>query len=242
MNNPSIEQRVLHNWAARFQLPIEQLQNPGTTLFEDPQRDEKRWILLWPAGKHTVVQLAPAHAAAVREVLATYPQDHAISGSELQAAWDGSELSQDKFYMLDTASFQPFTPDAHYTVRVLTSADQAAFDEFQARCSAEDRDTGDIAIQHELAVGVFDGERIAAGASMFEWIGFSDIGVLSDPTYRRQGLGKAAVSFLCEELLRREHERVILYRHELNNTGSQGIAVGLNFHFIAMMEGVSPPK
>lgn len=242
MNPTSLEQRVLQTWAAHFQFPVESLQIPGTTLFEDPQRDTAKWVLLWPAGKQTVIQVAPAHTEAVREVLAKYPDNHAITGLELQAAWDGSELNQDKFYVLDTAQFQPFAPDTRYTVRVLTDADQLAFDAFQARCSAEDRDTGEIAIQHELAVGVFDGKRIVAGASMFAWMGFSDIGVLSDPTYRRQGLGKAAVSFLCGELLRRKHERVILYRHELNNTGSQGIAESLHFHFIAMMEGISPPK
>lgn len=242
MNIPSIEQRVLRLWAARFQLSVEQLQKPGTTLFDDPQRDEKRWILLWPAGRQTVIQLAPVHSAAVRKVLAKFPDDHTITGAELQAAWDGSKLSQDKFYVLDAATFQPFTPDIRYTVRVLTSADQPAFDAFQAQCGAEDRDAGEIAIQHELAVGVFDGERIVAGASMYEWMGFSDIGVLSDPSYRRQGLGKAAVSYLCQELQRQNHERIILYRHELNNTGSQGVAVGLNLHFIAMMEGVSPPQ
>jgi len=77
---------------------------------------------------------------------------------------------------------------------------------------------------------------------MYEWHGFSDIGVITDPDYRRQGLGKAAVSGLCEALLQAGHERLILYRHEMENRGSQGVAESLNFQPIGLLEAVSPPK
>src|SRR5690606_23046395 len=83
-----------------------------------------------------------------------------------------------------------------------------------------------------------DGARMVAGASTYRWLGLVDVGVLTDPAYRGQGLGKAVVSAVAQHVAAQGH--VVCYRHAVYNTGSQGIAEGLRFSLDATTEGVHP--
>ena len=236
-----LKQQMLRTWADHFGLPCALFGQPGTTLIEDATLVDPRWLILWRIGLRTVIRSAPVWIPELRDIIAHYPDAHALVGADFPNHWGGVMTEQEKFYALDENVFRPFMPDSRYIARILTSVDQAVFDDFQSRCSAEDRDMGEVGLDHELATGVLDGERIVAAASMYEWRGFSDIGVLTDPAYRRQGLGKAAVSYLCQALLNQQHDRVICYRHELANVGSQGIAEGLNLRMMMWIDSVQLP-
>lgn len=73
---------------------------------------------------------------------------------------------------------------------------------------------------------------------MFEWRGFSDLGVLTDPAIRRQGTGKAVVSALCQRLL--DSPRIVLYRYSLDNIASAGVAHSLGLIPLGVAESVRP--
>jgi predicted GNAT family acetyltransferase len=86
---------------------------------------------------------------------------------------------------------------------------------------------------------VFDGTRIVAGASTYMWDGLVDVGVLTDPDYRGQGLGKAAVSAACAHFVDNAAEsRIVCYRHGAKHAASRGIAQSLGFSFYADFECV----
>ena len=238
----TLNQQIINTWATHFQLSSALLQQQGTTLLTNDKYTEKSWVYFWNLGVHTVITVAPMREGVLQQVIAQYSADHQLKASDLQAQWNDERKHEERFYALDVSQFQTFPSPPAYTVRHLTLDDQPAFDAFQSQCTAEELDEGEIGLDHEMIVGVLDGERIIAGASMYEWRGFSDIGVITDPAYRRQGLGKVAVSYLCQALIKQGHQRVILYRHDIENLGSQGVARGLNFRLISTIEAVPPPQ
>jgi RimJ/RimL family protein N-acetyltransferase len=71
------------------------------------------------------------------------------------------------------------------------------------------------------------------------WRGFIDIGILTDPAYRGQGLGKAAVSICAAHYL--PGDKIVGYRHDIRNLGSRGIALSLGFSPYAQVDTVRPP-
>lgn len=224
-------EKIEQTWADYFKLPVERIRQPGTTL---DIRDQGEWQILWHVTNcHTIVQANPQFAAVVQGILDQHPADYRMTQSDFPNQHEG-----DKFYYMDQATFKPFT--AAYPVRKLSTTDQAAFDAFIANCPEDDVDTADVSIEHEAALGAFDGDRIIAVSSSYDWHGFTDLGVLSDPNYRGKGLGKAVVSALAQYCF--EHDdRVICYRHDYENLGSQAIARGLNFTFYMTIELVKYP-
>ena len=73
-------------------------------------------------------------------------------------------------------------------------------------------------------------------ASSFEWRGFVDIGVLTDPHYRGQGVGKAISSAIIEHYLKNDESRPLLWRHETSNLGSGKIAMSLDCQRFATLD------
>lgn len=237
----SLDQRVYETWAHQFHFHPDQFNESGTTLLPDSGWDEHNNIVIWHLGKRAIVRLASLRVTAIRAILAGHPADHAVTGDDLLVHWPNAALSGDKFYILDPDLFQPQPIPDGFTARVLGPDDQAAFDAMQANCSAQDLEDAQITLGDELVVGVLAGEHIVALSSTFEWKGFTDIGILTDPSYRGRGLGTACVSFLCTALLSTPHERVIIYRHEHVNLGSQSIAERINFRLFADVEVISTP-
>ncbi len=225
-------------WAAHFHLSLEVSQQAGTTLIIKDKRTRESWLTLWQVGQRIVIEIAPDLLAEVQQIIDALPTNPCLSAKDFDAVWGIETLdhSEMKMYVLEAAKFTPFTPAPHYLVRQLTPDDQPAFDDFLARCSEDDKDEGDVSIDHEIAFGIFDQQRIVAAASIFEWRGFIDIGVLTDPDYRKQGLGKAAVGRVCAHFL--SGPRLIHYRHDVVNLGSQGIAEGLGFTYYATIESI----
>lgn len=234
----NLQHRIIETWAQHFGLPVDLLQLPGTSLVPREHRSETSWLTMWRAGERVVIEVAPTWQKSIQQIVDAFPADHRMTAADFAAVWGAENLDYAYLYIyfLDAAQFTPVMPDARYTVRQLTPDDQPAMDAFQAACSTDDWEEGDVSIDHEMAAGVFDGERLVAVSSVFDWRGFADIGILTDPAYRGQGLAKAAVSFLCAYYLPRE--RVVVYRHDQDNTGSQRVAQGLNFTPYATVESV----
>ena len=234
-----IMSRVHQTWCDYFKLPIEMASKPGTTLSINENRNADSYLILWPVGEHIVLEIAPAVEEDVRKLLASFPAEHRLTLDDFKRAWGDVETSGMPMYAVDPEEFRPFHVSPPYTLRQLTTDDQPAFDAFLAQCSEEDKDEGDVGIDHMIAFGIFDGERIAAAGSVFIWRGFIDIGILTDPAYRKKGFGKALVSACTAHYL--SGDKVVGYRHDALNTGSRGIASGLNFTHYANVDMLKMP-
>ncbi len=225
--NAEFMSRVYQTWAEHFQLPPECFSKPGTTIYANDRRSAESAIVLWQLGEQVVVELTPEWQEQVGQIAASFPEDHRLSLDDLRRAWGDIEHSHMPLYALDAALFRPFAVPPPYTLRQLTPDDQPAFDDFLAQCSESDQDEGDVSIDHLLAIGAFDKSRIAAASSVFVWRGFMEPGILTDPAYRGKGLGKALISACSEYYL--GGERLVSYRHDASNLGSQRIAESLGF-------------
>jgi len=225
-------------WTTHFHLSLEVSQQAGTTLIINTSRTRASWLTLWHVGQQIVIEVAPDLLPESQAIIDSLPPGHRLCAKDFDAAWGEEALdhSDMKMYALEAEKFTPFVPSPRYRLRQLIPSDQAAFDVFLAQCSADDKDEGDVSIDHEIAFGILEGERIVTAASVFEWRGFIDIGILTDPAYRKQGLGKAAVGQVCAHYL--SGARIVQYRHDVANLGSQGIAEGLGFTYYATIESI----
>jgi GNAT superfamily N-acetyltransferase len=238
---PEFRAQVTRILAAYYGIPADRTTQPGTILCPVGPDEWDDWLELTPIGASVGIKVLDEMLDGVHAVRAAHPADHTLTGADFVAAW-GAEVTRIGHmlvYMLDRTTFRRCLPDHRYTVRALTPADAAAFAAFQARCSAHDLNESDISVDHEVAYGVFDEDRIVAGASTYMWDGLVDVGVLTDPDYRRQGLGKAVVSAVGAHYVDNPAEsRIVCYRHAANNLASQGIARSLGFSFYADFECV----
>jgi RimJ/RimL family protein N-acetyltransferase len=226
--------QVQQTLAKHFRIPVEQITQPGTTLYPNKTRD--KLIVLWQVGEQVVVDFNPEQLPQIETLLQKLPPRHRMTVQDIEQICPISEHFTEKLYVLDSQTFHPFTPPTPYTVRQLTSNDQTAFEAFLNECSEEEVEEGDVSIEHLSAFGVFDGDRLGAVASIYKWVGLLDIGVLTDPLYRRRGMGKAAVSACA--LHHSTGDQAVVYRHDVLNLGSQGIAQGLNFAQYGIIEAL----
>lgn len=239
---PDFRRQVTAMLAAYYGIAADKVDQPGTTLYPMAPDDWDDWLELIGVGAQVGIAVPPDLRAAVEEVVAARPAGHVLTGADFAAVWgaEKTRVGQMKLYMLDPVGFELFVPAERYTVRQLTGADRAAFEAFQARCSPDDLNESDISVDHDIAYGAFDGERIVAGASTYGWLGFVDVGVLTDPDYRQQSLGKAVVSAVGAHVI--AQGGIMCYRHALSNLGSQGVAEGVGCSLYGIFEGVAPPQ
>lgn len=116
------------------------------------------------------------------------------------------------------------------TLRILplTGRHKKAIKEFSKRCSAEDRDTLDLAFENEYAVALFDGQRIlgiARYAKIRKLSKLVDITVMVEPRARGRGYSTPLVSKLIKKIFARG--LVPKYRVGRSNFPSRAIAENL---------------
>lgn len=232
--DPNLHDRATATWARYFGLSHNLVEQPGTTLIEHADLSESRWQTLFIVGRRIVLRAAPGLKADLQAMLADLPDDHRLTVDDIKAYdWQSRQVKTDSeiFYVLDPAEMTRVPAPDGITVRLLNAQDQAAFTSFESACSAEDWDEGDIALDHLMAVGAFDGGRIVAAASIYDWCGFLDVGVITDPAYRGRKLGQVVVSHIAPHFF--EDGRVLFYRHEVSNPASGGIAKAVGYSFLA---------
>lgn len=239
MSEISFDSLVLQTWATHFALPVETLSKPGSSLFINPRRGEDSYLILWPVGEHVVAEIAPHRAEMMRGLLARLPAGHRLTAADFTPDDLDFTLEINWNYALDPATFRPFTAPEGYTVRQLTHDDDAAFEAFAAQTTEDERDEGEVSIDHLAAFGVFtpDGQ-IGAVASSFEYKGFTDLGILTAEPFRGRGLAKAAVSAIAQHHL--NEPRLVGYRHDDVNQKSRRIAESLGFVNIGRVEALEP--
>ncbi|MFO7777861.1 MAG: hypothetical protein R6V28_05875 [Nitriliruptoraceae bacterium] len=238
----SLHQRVLATWQRAFPELADPVDEPGTSIVSDPQTPPTAWVSLWPVGQRVVTRVAPEVAERLRAVLDGLPPGHRMTADDVATCWPDRPTGRasQRLHALDPAAFRPASPVPGKQVRELTEGDRDDFEQFLGQCSPDEREEGEVDIggEHELTIGLRVRDRIVAVASMFEWRGFSDVGVVTAPQFRRQGNGKAVVSALCERLI--DGPRVVVYRYSLDNLGSAGVARSLALAPLGVAESVRP--
>ncbi|MGE5602127.1 MAG: GNAT family N-acetyltransferase, partial [Nitrososphaerales archaeon] len=84
--------------------------------------------------------------------------------------------------------------------------------------------------------GCFADGRLLAASSGYRRAGFMDLGVLTHPGFRGQGLGKAVAGALCAWCA--EQGVIAQYRCNTTNAASQALARALNFRLFFHSESL----
>lgn len=115
-------------------------------------------------------------------------------------------------------------------VRRLGAGEADAFAAFVATCSPEEVDEAYVEIDHWVAFGAFDGDAIVAASSAYPWgdgAAVADIGVITAPTHRGRGLGRAVVRAAAAHIL--DEGLCPLYRCQATNLASAATGRGAGF-------------
>lgn len=165
------------------------------------------------------VALSPALAG--QAGTAGTPREDAVE--RLQAAGLRLHDPDCLFYLPADASTEP--PATGVLVpRPLTAADRGAFEAFQAQASEQDKEDSWVELDHWLAFGSFDGDRLVSAASLHRWPDspIADLGVLTLPGARGRGHARAVVSAICRSCRCRGREPQ--YRCQVDNVASVALA------------------
>lgn len=231
MAEPEFEQAILQNWANHFRCSVAELNQSGTTLFPEWALAAARGIHIWYIKAHAFVQMDPAYVGMVQQVLRILPEQESLSGEDLQTAWGFETIAAHEMslvYYMSPADLRPVTLNQDFSLRRLKETDSDSLRVLFNACPPEDIDEAYISLEHRIAVGCFatDGTLVSAGSG-YERSHFVDLGVLTHPTYRGKGLGRAVVTAMCQRLFAK-HE-IPQYRTNIDNTGSRNLAESVGF-------------
>lgn len=147
------------------------------------------------------------------------------------AAAAGLELHDpDHLFYLPVEQQHEFRTEAPAAgTRGLTGADAQAFAEFAAAAPAADLEEAFVELDHWLVFGTLVDDRIVAVATMYPWDGtrLADLGVLTLPSYRGNGLARRTVRALAAAAVAAGYEPQ--YRCQLDNTASVALAASAGF-------------
>ena len=221
----SLERRVLALWGTVLGVEASVLDRDGMVVVEDHREfaaerratiRTARGSLLLPAPAETQVALADPAA------YSSYVTEHATGIGLLH-------------YLAD-----PPAGDRDPRVRVLDARDRPLLDDLQTAAGAAASEEAEVDVGHPLAIGITEGGRLLAIASLLEETGdVVDVGVLVDPAERRRRLGVAAVSTIAERAAR--SGRLIQYRCNLENEASARLAQACGFTLWGVLTIASRP-
>ena len=232
----AFENRLYEIWSGYFECSLVNLKNKGLTIKPVEDLAGTGWVNLYRIGKQVIAYCD----VELQKTLNDMMQIHALYKA-LEQGMTGAEIQSELMAKLDKtleyehvewlfylypADFKPYiSPD--FDLRQLSESDKDSLNTLKSACTTDEVDEGWVHVTDELAYGAFDGDKMVACASLFDWRGFGDPGVLVHPAYRQRGLGKAVVSPICKFVL--DQGRVMDYRCDSRNTGSAGIAKNLGF-------------
>ena len=210
--------------------PIEPAQ-PGEafSVVVDPTLKPTRSVsLLSRADGVRTARLTPERAAELSLTAGDAVAADDLAG-RIEAA--GLELNgADHLYFLPAAeqdAVRAETPAAG--VRKLTADDAELWARFVEEAPEDDLDDAYVELDHWLVFGAIVDGRLVAAASMYPWDDstLADLGVITLPEVRGQGLARATVRAMSAEALRRGSEPQ--YRCQLDNAASIALAASAGF-------------
>ncbi len=229
------ETEVLKPWTRRLGCSLRVLAQPGTTLqpTERNAKDRALAVTLWHAGAHTVIQAPPALRGLIRGILATISPQTSIEAEDLAGAWarfgHSALLNHEitRIHYMRPETFQPVDPPAGFRIRTLKRDDRFALKALLDACEPEAVDEAEVSVDDTVGMACIHEGSIVATATGFWFLSFMDIGVITHPAFRRQGLGAAVVTSLA--MWCQVRGIVAQYRYDARNTGSRRLAERLNF-------------
>jgi GNAT superfamily N-acetyltransferase len=208
-----LERRVLAFWAEELGVDVEALDRDGLVVVSDPRDFAAARRATIRTARGTLLLAAPVEAA----VAAADPEAYAM---DVAARPRGVGLLHYR------ASAPDGDPDPR--IRVLSAADRKLLDALQEAAGADATEEANVDVEHPLAVGIVEGGRLVAVASLLDEVETAvDVGVLVDPASRGRGLGAAVVADVTRRAA--SSGRLVQYRCNEENDASAALARSCGF-------------
>lgn len=215
-------------WASYLGLPREALSGAQTLVVSHAGLEDYHGLFAFLRHSLLVLSVPPRLLDHWRPRAADWTHDDVMQEDRLLSlVGDAAERVIGPAFVgyTDHDNFQPAHSDA---VRLLGPQDAAAFAALQAACDSQDWDHGGSELGGQPVMGTFAGAQLAAVAGYSLWGDrIAHLSVVTHPQFRGQGHGRAVISGLTAEVLRRG--LVPQYRTLAANTPSMVLARGLGF-------------
>lgn len=215
---------------------------PGTTVVASVRRRGSSLAVAYPLGDRTIVWCAPELAprlAPIEQVDALSYEQFVEAASTLDGRFEGAGHHR----VLTGESPGRRIEGYRFTTLDRDDArDRALIGAFVAGCSGDDLDEAELAMDElDAAIGVLvdEGGSIASYASARPWsvsADFDDIAVITHPDHRGRGLGTAVVGEFARR--RRRRGRLLFYNCDVENIGSNRVAVAAGFQLVCTVVAV----
>lgn len=227
--------RVMANWAHYFAVEAALFEQPGTTFLPSKVQSSQPTMYLYQINKRTVIEYHKVSASQLQQ-LAT---QSLLNFDEIANFFGQGSVAldyTDHIFYLDKRHFTPCHVNKVCYTRMLTQSDAPALDELHGACPWSEVDNAYVEIDQDAVSGAFVADKLVAAASAYELDGFLDLGVLTHPSHRGKGLGKAAISALCSSLI--DRDKLFQYRCHDSLHSSIGIAHSIGFTKYFEMQAV----
>lgn len=221
-------QTIYRIWGEYFNLSPEIFFSVGTTVVV-MERNMPATISQYAIGKHMILISSNELQEQTQALVKKHGDSEVLNFVVFESDWGAGTVSYNgkaDICYLYPSDFVPYTTE-NYVIRQLSLTDETALNSLKSACTPDEVDEGEVSVVDKIGYGAYDGDKMVACGTMYDWHGFADIGVLVHPDYRQRGLGKAVVSPLCEWII--NQGRIAIYRYDVNNIGSKGIANRLGF-------------
>lgn len=200
----------------------------GLYLF--PHRPKLQWPESWGEIQETPALLQALERARQRACAGEDDFDElcAFLTDQLQRKLQFKEYSWYR-YLPSEYRCPEFSLPPAWLCRQLQADDRGRVEAFQSQCSQGDRDLGKVSLDDPVAFGCFDARGHLVGmASFWFWAdALADIGLLSSPHVRGQGVGTALVRALMQWA--QAQAKLCQFRHLQQNIASAAVAHKLGF-------------
>ena len=221
-------QRIDATWAAFFGVSPAVFLLPGIQVVAHRQLADYQGVWLFRHHASLCLSVPPESVEGVQAAVGAYTVESLFSEASIRALL-GSRIERIIGPAYQGYVERPqFRSAFHPRVRALSRADRAALQQLADACEVEAWQHADIAFDEPHAFGCFVDDHVVAVARYRPaWGEAATIGVVTHPSYRGHGYGRAAVSAATGQGL--EAGCIVLYQTLLANVSSVALATGLGY-------------
>lgn len=233
MQNPRIAE-INRYWANRLNCSPNVLEQSGTIILPCKQPQDYSRIVITRISKQAIVQVPAELVEPATDRLDTA---QIVTADHIKATFTDEELEIGWRDFIWYFSANADLPQPDDRVRLLSSGERLNLDELLSACSERDRELGNVSIEQEFPLGLFENNNLlAVAAFIFDSDAIADVGVITHPHHRGKGLGKSIVLELVRHGI--EHGRIVQYSTQEQNIGSKRLAESIGFWLYAVEEGL----
>lgn len=239
MNTEEFNRQVEALWAAHFGCATTDFDRGGTTLVPREHLRGENLIHVVYIRKRALAELDPSLEPSLRGIVAGAGKNAVLSSELLQRTLGAERLAEiDAGLIFHLRPGELVRPDLdwQFALHRLTSDDEQALNALRQRCTDYEIDDAYVEIEHEIAWGCYKALQLAAVGSGYRRNGFMDLGVMTDPEFRGQGLARHIVCALVDDT----HARGLLPQYRCNriNQASRRVAEAAGFTLYFTTESV----